>query len=466
VFVNSKRIYDVPFLQKLMEGILTQSEIDFAVKNYAVAPAIEDQKLLSDLSSNILPNISMRTLAKKQNWEQALESHKSFAKNYSDNYWIKKDVNFIVTVNNDMLIFRVGPFMNKLGNIQSNWSINGIEFPKGLKIIGGKVFLNNMRIYDVGFIMDLDRLENLTPEMMAFAEKHFSIIPNLEDQELIDNFEKGIYPTQDITLLQKPQSVAPAAALSAGTVRDLSSNVSLRQARLASTGSANLAGFKMNGAAGQSVDLGLPLFVQLKGDASSAKATEATTGSVAYRLGNTVIGVIQGYANSGAGFGTDSRQLETSVVAAHSFGSFFIEGQIGSVSATEVHGSNWSGMRSQLTLGLNTAFVSPFVQLAHRQLDRSGLGLGETTAYVGLDMEVAKLAADTYSIDTRLLAKAGYGSKDWSKESKDLGSTAGFTGSVEWSASLNLNSGIAFSSNLALDTVAGSSAGLTVSLDR
>jgi hypothetical protein len=258
-----------------------------------------------------------------------------------------------------------------------------------------------------------------------------------------------------------------AAALSAGIVRDISSNVSLRQARTAENGSFNGSNFKMNGVAGQSVELGLPLFVQLKGNVSSAKATEATTGSVAYRLGNTVIGAIQGYANSGAGFGTDSRQLETSVVASHSFGSFFIEGQIGSVSATEVHNSNWSGLRSQVTLGLDTEFVSPFVQLTHRQLDRSGvLDLNETTAYVGLDMEVAKLAADTYSVDTRLLAKAGYGSKDWSAGSKTLGSTAGFSGVVEWSASLNLNSGVAFSSNLALDTTAGSSAGLTVSLDR
>lgn len=117
-------------------------------------------------------------------------------------------------------------------------------------------------------------------------------------------------------------------------------------------------------------------------------------------------------------------------------------------------------------MGLDTEFVSPFVQLTHRQLDRSGLDLNETTAYVGLDMDIAKLAADTYSVDTRLLAKAGCGSKAWSVESKDLGSTTGFSGSVEWSASLNLNSGVSFSSNLALDTLAGSSAAVNVSLDR
>jgi hypothetical protein len=466
VFVNSKRIYDVPFLQKLWEGTLTQSELDFAVENYAVPPTIEDQKMLSSLSLNTLSDIGIGTLAKKENWEQALANHKRFAEIYADSYWIKKDVNFIVTINNEMLIFRVGPIINPLGNIQSNLTFNEYAFPKGLKVIGGKVFLNQMRIYDVGFLMDLDRLENLTPERMAFAEKYFSITPNLEDQELIDNFEKGIYPTQDITLLQKAKSIPTAAALSSGAIKDLSSNVSLRQARTATTGLADARAFNMKDVAGQSVELGLPLFVQLKGDVSSAKSTEAATGSVAYRLGNTVIGAIQGYANSGAGFGIDSRQLETSVVASHSFGSFFVEGQIGSVSATEVHNSNWSGLRSQVTLGLDTEFVSPFIQVSHRQLDRSGLDLNETTAHVGLDMDIAKLAADTYSVDTRLLAKAGYGSKAWSSGSKDLGSTTGFSGSVEWSASLNLNSGVTFSSNLSLDTLAGSSAAVNVSLDR
>jgi hypothetical protein len=200
-------------------------------------------------------------------------------------------------------------------------------------------------------------------------------------------------------------AAAPALALSASIARDVSGNVSLRQARTATTGLVDARAFNMNGTSGQSIELGLPLFVQLKGDVSSAKSTDAATGSVAYRLGNTVIGAIQGYANSGAGFGTDSRQLETSVVASHSFGSFFVEGQIGSVSANDVHISDWSGVRSQVTLGLDTEFVSPFVQLTHRQLDRSGLDLNETTAHVGLDMDIAKLAADTYSVDTRLLAK-------------------------------------------------------------
>ncbi|MBH1989957.1 MAG: hypothetical protein I8H80_02145 [Alphaproteobacteria bacterium] len=304
-------------------------------------------------------------------------------------------------------------------------------------------------------------------EKAKFVENFKAALKSSLNIEAVNIFFKEFMPANDGSVAAAAAAEEYlAAALSSGAIKDLSGNVSLRTARTAATGLVDGSAFKMNGVAGQSVELGLPLFVQLKGDVSSAKATDAATGSVAYRLGNTVIGAIQGYANSGAGFGIDSRQLETSVVASHSFGSFFVEGQIGSVSATEVHNSNWSGLRSQVTLGLDTEFVSPFVQLTHRQLDRGGLNLNETTAYVGLDAEVAKLAADTYSIDTRLLAKAGYGSKDWSAGSKDLGSTTGFSGSVEWSSSLNLNSGVSFSSNLSLDTVAGSSAALNVSLDR
>ena len=259
---------------------------------------------------------------------------------------------------------------------------------------------------------------------------------------------------------------AQAASLSAGTLGDISGNISLRQARTSATGSADLRAFNVNGAAGESIALGMPLFVQLKGDVSSSKATEAATGSVAYRLGNTVIGAIQGYANSGDGFGIEGRQFETSVVASHSFGSFFIEGQLGSVSATDVHSSNWKGMRSQVTLGLDTEFVSPFVQLTHRQLDRSGLDLNQTTGFVGLDMDVAKLKADSYSVDARLTAKVGYGEKAWSVNATDLGTTTGVSSSVEWASSLNLNSGVKFTTNLGLDTVAGSSAAVNVSLDR
>lgn len=250
-------------------------------------------------------------------------------------------------------------------------------------------------------------------------------------------------------------------------LKDISSSVSLRAARTSATGMVDVRHLAVNGLTGQSIDLVAPLFVQLKGSVDSAKATEATTGSVAYRLGNTVIGAMQAYANSGEGFGLDGRQLETSVIASQSFGNYFAEAQIGSVSAADVHHADWSGVRSLFTVGYDAAFVSPFVQLSHRQLNRdSVVSLNDTAAFVGLDADIAGLAADTYSLNTRLLAKVGYGTYDWNADSRHLSNTGSVRGSVEWSASLNLNSGVTFSTKLGLDTLAGSSAAFNVSLDR
>jgi hypothetical protein len=235
-----------------------------------------------------------------------------------------------------------------------------------------------------------------------------------------------------------------AAALSDG-----SGTVSLSGARKGSTGIDAVA-LNVNGISGSHVELGLPLYVQLKGSVDHGKSTNLTTGTVAYKLGNTVVGAIQSYANSGTGFGSEGRQLETSVVASHSFGSFFIEGQLGSVSATDVRFKDWSGVRSQVTLGVDTQWVSPFVQLTHRDFgDRT-----DTATYAGFQMDISELNADTYAFSTHLFTKIGHHS------------VHGLTGALEWSGSLTLTSGVSFTTNLSLGTMAEPSAGLTFTLDR
>jgi hypothetical protein len=234
------------------------------------------------------------------------------------------------------------------------------------------------------------------------------------------------------------------AALSDG-----SGSVSLLSARKGSTVVDTVA-LNVNGMSGSHVDLGLPMYVQLKGSVDHGKSTNLTTGTVAYKLGNTVVGAIQSYANSGTGFGSEGRQLETSVVASHSFGSFFIEGQLGSVSATDVRFKDWSGVRSQLTLGLDTAWVSPFVQLTHRDFGNTT----DTATYAGFQMDISELNADTYAFSTHLFTKIG------------PHSVHGITGIVEWSGSLNLNSGVSFTTNLSLGTAVEPSAGLNFTLDR
>ncbi|QOL20240.1 hypothetical protein [Candidatus Bodocaedibacter vickermanii] len=212
----------------------------------------------------------------------------------------------------------------------------------------------------------------------------------------------------------------------------------------------NATQFTVNGVAGSQIDFGLPVYVQLKGSVDQDKSTTGTTGLVAYKLGNSVLGVVQSYANSGAGFSADSRHLESSIVAAHSFEAFFVEGQFGSVSATDFNFKDWSGVRSQVRLGIDTPFGAPFIQLTHRNFGHTS----DTAGYVGLEIANTEFKADTYSFSTSLLTKVGHHS------------VHGATGSVDWTAALNLNSGVAFTTNLTLGSALESKAAFNLSLDR
>ncbi len=256
-----------------------------------------------------------------------------------------------------------------------------------------------------------------------------------------------------------------AKALSNTNLASMSDSVSMRQARMGKSG-LDARNLSLGGVSGDRIDLEMPLFVQVNGNITSAKTTDALTGSVAYHLGNTVIGAIQAYANSGVGFGIEGHQLETSMLVSHNVGAFFIECQLGTVSADQVHISDWSGMRAQVTVGVDTQFASPFLQVTHRQLDRNEMiSLNETTAYVGLDMDIGAFKTEAYTLNSRLLSKVGYGALNWNEGSKFLGATTGFSGSVEWSGALCLNSGISFSTHLNLDTTSKVSIGLQVSVE-
>lgn len=208
--------------------------------------------------------------------------------------------------------------------------------------------------------------------------------------------------------------------------------------------------FTMNGVAGSQVDLGLPMYVQLRGSVDQGKSTTGLMGLVAYRLGNSVVGMIQSYANSGTGFNDDSRQLETSMVAAHSFGLMFVEGQFGSVSASNVNFNDWSGVRSQVRLGIDTPFGAPFVQLTHRDFEHTS----DTAGYVGFEIANTEFKADTYAFSTSLLTKVGHHSLH------------GATGSIDWTAALTLNNGIAFNTQLTLGSALESKAAFNLSIDR
>jgi hypothetical protein len=222
-------------------------------------------------------------------------------------------------------------------------------------------------------------------------------------------------------------------------------------AALKGTTGVNATQFTMDGISGSQFDLGLPIYVQLKGSMHQGKSMDGVIGLVAYELGNSVVGIIQSYTNSGAGFSSGSRHMESSIVAAHSFGAAFVEAQFGSVSATNVNTKDWSDLRSQVKLGIDTPYgAPPFVQLTHRDFGSTS----DTAAYVGFEIANAEFKADTYAFSTNLLAKAGHHSAH------------GATGSIDWTAALTLNSGVGFNTNLNLSSAAESKTAFNVSIDR
>lgn len=196
----------------------------------------------------------------------------------------------------------------------------------------------------------------------------------------------------------------------------------------------------VNGVSGSQMDLGLPVYVQLKGDVDQSKTTDGVTGLVAYRFGNTAVGAIQSYANE-----SNAHHTETSVVAAQSLGNMYFEGQLGTVSF-----EGGSGMRSQVRLGVDTSYVRPFVQLTHRDFG----GKSDTAAYVGLEVSALELKTSDYTFRTQLLAKAGHHS------------VKGSVGALEGSARLSFSHGLSVDTQVSFGSNESSKLSLNVAFEQ
>jgi hypothetical protein len=286
---------------------------------------------------------------------------------------------------------------------------------------------------------DKPKLYNETGALPSTKEDWERVgVPELTDEEIL-----ALAAKENLKQEKVGKSTAPTApADSSGSTSAL--------AALKGKSGMDATQFIVNGVSGSQIDLELPMYVQLKGSVDQGKSTTGMTGLVAYKLGSSVLGVIQSYDNSGAGFTADSRHLESSIVAAHSFGLLFVEGQFGSISATDVNFNNWSGVRSQVRLGIDTPFGAPFVQLTHKDFGHTS----DTAGYVGFEIANSEFKAASYAFRTSLLTKVGHHS------------VHGATGAIDWTAALNLNSGVAFTTHLTLDSALESKAAFTLSLDR
>lgn len=236
------------------------------------------------------------------------------------------------------------------------------------------------------------------------------------------------------------KSVAPA---------DSSGSLALHAGRTGRLG-LDATGLNLHGVQGSYIDLGLPVYIQLKGTVDGHTHTADSQGVVAYRIGNALIGAAHTYANTGVGFGEHGRQSETSVLASYNFGACFVEGQLGHVSVKDVNFKDWSGIRSQLTLGYDFNWGAPFVQAVHRDFGKTT----DTAAYAGVELNLSEIKGDTYTFTTNGIFKVGYHSEH------------NMVGMLELKGSLNLNNGVSFSSSLTLGTLAETTAGLCINLSQ
>jgi hypothetical protein len=220
---------------------------------------------------------------------------------------------------------------------------------------------------------------------------------------------------------------------------DTSGSTSALNALKGKTG-VDAAQLRVNGVAGSQMDLGLPVYVQLKGDVDSSKTTDGVTGLVAYRFGNTAVGAIQSYSNE-----SETSHTETSLIAAQSLGNMYIEGQLGTVSF-----EGGSGIRSQVRLGVDTPYGMPFVQLTHRDFGATS----DTAAYVGLEVSGLELKTSDYTFSTQLIAKAGHHS------------VKGNVGVIEGSAKISFSHGLSVDTQVSFGSNTASKLSLNVAFEQ
>ncbi len=213
---------------------------------------------------------------------------------------------------------------------------------------------------------------------------------------------------------------------------DLSARVATRMTRK-KTVTVDLSHFSINGKSGGETMIEGPIGLQLRGSISNLSDVR---GVCFTRLGNTSVGLLHAYSNKLSGMFSFRDQLETSALISHSFGPFFIEGQLGGMRSKD-ESLPLAARRAQLSVGFDSQYVSSFVQMISRRYaldDRE-----DSVIELGAELDLITYTMGNYRFSTQALLKAGYTIQD-----KEL------VGSCCLNSSLNLNSRVCFSVNIDL----------------
>jgi hypothetical protein len=186
----------------------------------------------------------------------------------------------------------------------------------------------------------------------------------------------------------------------------LGSDISTRDMRV-NNGVINYQNLALNQRSGAKVFTRLPLSLALKGNVNNLK-TESFQGAISSQIGKTTIGVTYAYVNQGEGFNLDdSFASESSLLVSRSFGDVFVEAKIGLINSQNIFDIDTSGSRTHFKLGIDTCYVSPFIQWTETNLNTGKKSLKSRKTFVGLDFGAADLQCGSAWISNSLLIKGG-----------------------------------------------------------
>lgn len=276
--------------------------------------------------------------------------------------------------------------------------------------------------------------EAATKEFVAFFEN-----PDLDAQtkaeiEALDRL--GVVTQKDVQSLKEALRYIAAQPSSSPEVPHASPEVSLRQARLGDSkdgGTINTSHLSVNHISGSQARLSVPLHIHLKGTIEGSKQTEDVTGATVYKVNDTLLGLIYGYANTSRARGMPLKHHETSAVIAHSFGRTYVEAQAGFVTTTFGQGEI-GGERYQMSVGHDFERVTPFIQATVRRFNP----VKELAVYAGCEVDIMHLAMGQDSVSSNLTVKGGYHA------------FKGLVASIEGSLELKLSQGVTMQTALNL----------------
>lgn len=318
-----------------------------------------------------------------------------------------------------------------------------LQSPK-LKEYLTKIYQMESDRHSVSPVYNPATVQQYLKEFLAFYSS--SSHDSLTKSEIKALDELGFLTTNDIQNIRR--FAYPGSKPLSAETPNLSDDVSLRRARQGSA-SADFSKLMLNGVAGGYARLSLPVYVQLKGAIENSKETNDLTGTVVYKVNNTLVGMIHGHANASYNTSTSLNHNESSVVISHSFGKTYLEGQAGFIHST-INQQDISGERYQLSAGYDFEYLTPFVQASTRNLN----AVNEHSVQAGCEVDVMNLVTDQYKLSTRMTLKGGYHS------------FKGTVGSVEGTFELGLNSGVTIQTGFKLNNNNESAAKISVSFDQ